>query len=47
MSAANARYYTFEGDLLTLTIKDGSGRTTAKTTWRRIGSASPAATAGA
>jgi hypothetical protein len=47
MSAANARYYAFDGDLLTLTIKDAAGRTTAKTTWRRIGSPSPAATASA
>ena len=44
MAAANARYYAFEGDLLTLTIKDAAGRTTAKTTWRRVGAASPAAT---
>ena len=47
MSTANVRYYAFEGDLLTLTIKDASGRTTAKTTWRRISAASPAATASA
>ena len=32
---------------LTLTIKDAAGKTTAKTAWRRIGSASPAATASA
>jgi hypothetical protein len=38
MSAANVRYYAFEGDLLTLTIKDPGGRTTAKTTWRRLSS---------
>jgi hypothetical protein len=47
MSTANVRYYAFEGDLLTLTIKDAAGRTTAKTTWRRIASAAPAATASA
>jgi hypothetical protein len=47
MAAANARYYTFEGDLLTLTIKDAAGRTTAKTVWRRIGGASPAVTGSA
>ena len=47
MSTANARYYSFDGDLLTLTIKDAAGRTTAKTVWRRIGSASPPATGSA
>ena len=47
MSAANVRYYSFDGDLLTLTIKDAAGKTTAKTVWRRISSASPAATASA
>jgi YD repeat-containing protein len=47
MAAANARYYAFDGDLLTLTIKDATGRTTAKTTWRRIGAAAPAATGAA
>jgi len=46
MSAANVRYYSFDGDLLTLTIKDAAGKTTAKTVWRRI-SASPPATASA
>lgn len=45
MSVANARYYAFEGDLLTLTIKDAAGKTTAKTTWRRIGSGPAPATA--
>ncbi len=47
MAAANVRYYSFDGDLLTLTIKDAAGKTTAKTVWRRIGSASPAATGSA
>ena len=31
MAAANVRYYSFDGDLLTLTIKDAAGKTTAKT----------------
>ena len=44
MNAANVRYYSFDGDLLTLTIKDAAGKTTAKTVWRRISSATPAAT---
>jgi hypothetical protein len=47
MSTANVRYYSFDGDLLTLTIKDAAGKTTAKTVWRRISSGSPAATASA
>lgn len=47
MEAANARYYAFEGDLLTLTMKDAAGKTTGKSVWRRIGSSSPAATSGA
>jgi hypothetical protein len=42
MAVENARYYAFEGDLLTLTIKDAAGKTTAKTTWRRVGAANPA-----
>ena len=45
MTAANARYYSFDGDLLTLTIKDAAGKTTAKTVWRRLSASSPAATA--
>jgi hypothetical protein len=47
MSTANVRYYAFEGDLLTLTIKDAAGRTTAKTVWRRISASSPAVTSSA
>ena len=47
MAAANVRYYSFDGDLLTLTIKDAAGKTTAKTVWRRISPASPAATGSA
>ena len=47
MSAANVRYYSFDGDLLTLTIKDAAGKTTAKTVWRRLSAASPAATSSA
>ena len=47
MEAANARYYAFEGDRLTLTIKDAAGKTTGKTVWRRIGTSNPAATSGA
>jgi YD repeat-containing protein len=47
MAAANVRYYSFDGDLLTLTIKDAAGKTTAKTVWRRISASSPAATSGA
>ncbi len=47
MAAANVRYYSFDGDLLTLTIKDAAGKTTAKTVWRRISSASPAVTGSA
>ena len=47
MEAANARYYAFEGDLLTLTMKDAAGKTTGKTVWRRIGTSNPAATSGA
>ena len=45
MAAANARYYSFDGDLLTLTIKDAAGKTTAKTVWRRLSASSPTATA--
>ena len=47
MEAANARYYAFEGDLLTLTMKDAAGKTTGKTVWRRIGTSKPATTGGA
>jgi len=46
MAANNVRYYSFDGDLLTLTIKDAAGKTTAKTVWRRISASSPATTAG-
>ena len=45
MAAANVRYYSFDGDLLTLTIKDAAGKTTAKSVWRRIGASSPTTTA--
>ena len=47
MSPANVRYYSFDGDLLTLTIKDAAGKMTAKTVWRRLSAASPAATSSA
>jgi len=45
MAANNVRYYSFDGDLLTLTIKDAAGKTTAKTVWRRISASAPATTA--
>jgi hypothetical protein len=35
MLARRDRAYAFDGDLLTLTIKDSSGRVTAVTTWRK------------
>ena len=35
MAARRERAYAFEGDLLTLTVKDASGRVTAINTWRR------------
>jgi hypothetical protein len=35
MLARRDRAYAFDGDLLTLTIKDASGRVTAVTTWRK------------
>ena len=45
MGTQNVRYYSFDGDLLTLTIKDAGGKTTAKTVWRRISASAPATTA--
>lgn len=35
MAARRERAYAFEGDLLTLTVKDSRGRVTAINTWRR------------
>ena len=35
MAARRERAYAFEGDLLTLTVKDSTGRVTAVNTWRR------------
>ncbi|HSP89940.1 MAG TPA: hypothetical protein VLN08_03490 [Vicinamibacterales bacterium] len=35
LAALRERAYAFEGDLLTLTVKDASGRVTAINTWRR------------
>jgi hypothetical protein len=35
MAARRERAYAFEGDLLTLTVKDASGRVTAMNTWRK------------
>lgn len=35
MAARRERAYAFSGDLLTLTVKDGSGRVTAVNTWRK------------
>jgi len=35
MAARRERAYAFEGDLLTLTVKDATGRVTAINTWRR------------
>ena len=32
----NIRFYEFEGDLLRLSLKNASGRTTATLTWRRL-----------
>ena len=32
----NVRFYEFEGDLLRLSLKNASGRTTATLTWRRL-----------
>jgi hypothetical protein len=36
VSADKIRYYTIEGSTLTLTIKNASGATTARTTWRKV-----------
>jgi hypothetical protein len=36
VSPDKVRYYAFEGDLLNLTVKDASGATTARTTWRKV-----------
>lgn len=36
VSADKVRYYSFEGDTLTLTVKDAQGVTTARTTWRKV-----------
>ena len=35
MAARRERAYAFEGDLLTLTVKDSAGRVTAVNTWRK------------
>ncbi len=35
MAALRERAYAFQGDLLTLTVKDSTGRVTAVNTWRR------------
>jgi hypothetical protein len=35
-SADKVRYYAFESDQLSLTVKEASGATTAKTTWRKV-----------
>jgi hypothetical protein len=37
LDPAHVRYYAFEGELLTTTIKNASGATTATTTWKKIG----------
>jgi hypothetical protein len=36
VSADKVRYYTIEGNTLTLTIKDAAGTPTARTTWRKV-----------
>jgi hypothetical protein len=36
VSADKVRYYALEGDVLSLTVKDSAGVTTAKTTWRKV-----------
>ena len=37
LDAAHVRYYAFEGDVLTTTIKNAAGATTATATWKKIG----------
>lgn len=36
VSADKARYYTIEGNMLTLTVHDAAGKTTARTMWHKV-----------